>query len=204
MIHQISELYNQQMETVCRGIADAFTDYPWSEGNLGMCEYLDREHFYRFVRGYIEAAVRNGSLYSAGENGEAYMILETPETKNTLAGSLIQLKWMLRGYGVKNAVRQIKEIVADGDYLSPEFKKRKQPFVKIELIVVMKAYQHQGYMRQMMEFAFAEADKRRAPCILTTDDIKKVQMYEHYGMKMVKKHHLKGEIYYFEMLRDAH
>ena len=84
------------MEQVCRRMADAFLDYEMTGKNLGMCEHLDREHFYRFTRGYFELAARNGTLYSAGDNQQGYFIFETPETKGNLYGSLLQMKWMLK------------------------------------------------------------------------------------------------------------
>ena len=52
-------------------MAESYVDYEMTGRNLGMCEHLDKEHFYRLTRGYFEAAVRNGSLYCAGDNREA-------------------------------------------------------------------------------------------------------------------------------------
>ncbi|MBR0462695.1 MAG: hypothetical protein IJJ00_08310 [Erysipelotrichaceae bacterium] len=57
-------------------------------------------------------------------------------------------------------------------------------------------------MSRMIGFAFSEADRLRLPCILTTDDEKKVKIYEHFGMRMVKKHVLSGNASYYEMLRE--
>lgn len=183
-------------------MADSFLDYEWTPGNLGMCEYLDREHFYRFTRGYFEAAVRNGSLYCAGENNEGYMIFETPETKKSFVGSILQLKWALSSYGLSNGIRQIKEIMKSGTYLASEMKKAKKAYTKIEFIAVSKEYQKQGYMRKMIDHAFSESDRLGLPCILTTDDEKKVKIYEHFGMKMVKEHHVADNATYYEMYRS--
>jgi len=168
-----------------------------------MCEYLDREHFYRFTRGYFEAAVRNGSLYAAGEGGEGYMIFETPETKHDLYGSILQLKWMLSAYGLHKGIRQVREIMQSGPYLAAQMEKEKKPFAKIEFIAVAKEFQKQGFMRQMMDFAFSEAFRRGLPCILTTDDEKKVKIYEHFGMKMVRGHRIAHNAVYYEMLWEG-
>lgn len=203
MIHKIPSMTSTEMETVCRKMADAFLDYDWSPGNLGMCEYLDGEHFYRFTRSYFEPAVRNGSLYSAGEYGEGYMIFETPETKGSLSGSLLQLKWMLSAYGLSMGIRQIREIMRSGTYLASEMKKKKKPFTKIEFIAVTKEYQGQGYMRRMIDYAFSETDRMGLPCILTTDDEKKVKIYEHFGMTMVREHFIAENATYYEMLRNT-
>jgi len=189
-----------EMETACRKMADAFLDYDWSRGNRGMCEYLDREHFYRLTRGYFEAAVRNGSLYSAGDRGEGYMIFETPETKSSLGGSLLLMKWMADAYGPVKGIRQIGEILRSGTFLAADMRKRKQPFTKIEFIAVTKAFQKQGHMRRMIDYAFSVSGRLGLPCILTTDDEKKVRIYEHFGMKMVREHRIAENATYYDML----
>ena len=40
------------------------------------------------------------------------------------------------------------------------------------------------------------------PLILTTDDEKKVKMYEHFGMKMVREHIVSEKATYYEMVRE--
>lgn len=202
MITKVSVMYSAQMEMVCRRMAESYVDYEMTGRNLGMCEHLDKEHFYRLTRGYFESAVKNGSLYCAGDNREGYFIFETPETKRNLYGSLLQAKWLLRAFGLEKGIRYIKEIMNSGTYLASEFSKQKKPFTKIEFIAVAKEHQGQGYMRQMMEYAFSESDRLGLPLILTTDDQKKVKVYEHFGMRLVREHIVSDRAVYYEMLRE--
>ena len=202
MISKVSTMHSAKMETACRKMAESYVDYEMTGRNLGMCEHLDKEHFYRLTRGYFEAAVRNGSLYCAGDNSEGYFIFETPETKRSLSSSLLQATWSLRTFGLKKGIRYVKEIMNSGTYLASEFGRQKKPFTKIEFIAVAKEHQGQGYMRQMMEYAFSESDRLRLPLILTTDDPKKVEIYEHFGMKMVREHIVSDRAVYYEMLRE--
>lgn len=134
MIRKIKTMTSEEMEQACRKMADAFLDYEWTEGNLGMCEYLDREHFYRFTRGYFELAVRKGSLYSAGDRGEGYVIFETPETRQSIYGSLLQLIWILMAYGLPKGIKHVKEIMNSGTYLAMDMKREKKPYTKKESI----------------------------------------------------------------------
>ena len=202
MVQKIKTMTASELEQDCRRMADAFMDYEMTGKNLGMCEHLDREHFYRFIRGYYELAVRNGTLYSAGDNQEGYFIFETPETKGSLSGSLLQMKWMLSAFGLKKGLKYVREIMASGSYLAFEFRKEKKPFTKIEFIAVAKEYQGQGYMRKMIDYAFSESDRLELPCILTTDDEKKVKIYEHFGMKLARRHVLSERATNYEMLRE--
>ena len=202
MIIRVLAMSRAEMEAECRRMADSYLDYEMTGSNLGMCEHLDKEHFYRLVRSYFELAIRNGSLYSIADK-EGYFIFETPETKRNLYGSLFQVKWMLHAFGLKKGMQYIKEIMNSGTYLASEFVKQKKPFTKIEFIAVAKEHQGHGYMRQMMEYAFSESDRFGVPMILTTDDEKKVKIYEHFGMKMERKHIVSDRAVYFEMIREC-
>lgn len=203
MVTRVCEMNPAEIETECRRMADSYLEYEMTGTNLGMCEHLDREHFTHLIRGYFEAALRNGSLYCAGENKEGWFIFETPETKRDIHGSLLQGRWMLKAFGLKKGIRYIREIMNSGTYLSSEFSRQKKPFAKIEFIAVAKEYQGQGYMRRMMEYAFSESDRLGLPLILTTDDEKKVRIYEHFGMKMVRKHVVSKRAVYYEMLKET-
>ena len=158
MISKVSTMHSAKMETACRKMAESYVDYEMTGRNLGMCEHLDKEHFYRLTRGYFEAAVRNGSLYCAGDKQEGFFIFETPETKRTLYGSLLQAKWSLCAFGIPKEIRYVKEIMDSGSYLTSELGRQEKPFTKIEFIAVAKEHQGQGYMRQMMEYAFSEGN----------------------------------------------
>ena len=199
MVQKITSMTSSEMEQVCRKMADCFLDYEMTGNNMGMCEHLDREHFYRFTRSYFELAVRSGTLYSAGDKGEGYFIFETPEKKGNLYGSLLQARWMLSAFGLKKGIKYIKQITSSGTYLASEFSKQKKPFTKIEFIAVDKEYQGQGFMRKMIDYAFSESKRLGLPCILTTDDEKKVKIYEHFGMKMLREHVLSDKATYYEM-----
>ena len=202
MISKVSTMHSAKMETACRKMAESYVDYEMTGRNLGMCEHLDKEHFYRLTRGYFEAAVRNGSLYCAGDNREGYFIFETPETKRSLSGSLLQATWSLRAFGLKKGIRYVKEIMNSGTYLASEFGRQKKPFTKIEFIAVAKEHQGQGYMRQMMEYAYKTAENHRVPVILDTDDKDKAARYEHLGMKLDRVRSCGERFHMYDLIRE--
>ena len=57
MITKVSAMNSMEIETECRRMADSYLDYEMTGSNLGMCEHLDKEHFYRFTRSYFESAM---------------------------------------------------------------------------------------------------------------------------------------------------
>ena len=63
-------------------------------------------------------------------------------------------------------------------------KKEKKPYIFVGLVCVRQAYQGQGYMRKVMEMAFAEGDRLGVPVILETDARSKCDKYLHLGMEL--------------------
>ena len=133
---KLNGLTDKEIKEISQLATDSFMNYEMTGDNLGMLEHLDREHFYYLTRSYFELAVRNGTLYCAGDIHEGYFIFGTPKTRMSLSGSLLQAKWMLSAFGPKKGIQDIKEIINSGTYLASEFKKAKMLFNKIEIIAV--------------------------------------------------------------------
>ena len=70
-------------------------------------------------------------------------------------------------------------------------------------LVMLKEYQGQGYMRQLMEFAYEKADAYGVPCILDTDAKNKLDKYCHLGMEHVATRKLAGDCYLYDLMRDC-
>ena len=62
--------------------------------------------------------------------------------------------------------------------------KEKEPYIFVGLVCVRENYQGQGYMRKVLDIAFAEGDRLGVPVILETDAKSKCDKYVHLGMKL--------------------
>ena len=60
----------------------------------------------------------------------------------------------------------------------------KKPYIFVGLVCVREAYQGQGYMRRVMDMAFAEGNRLNVPVILETDAKSKCDRYVHLGMEL--------------------
>ena len=60
----------------------------------------------------------------------------------------------------------------------------------------------QGYMRRMMDYAYALADERRIPVILDTDDRDKAARYEHLGMKLDRVRSCGEQFHMYDLVRE--
>ena len=61
---------------------------------------------------------------------------------------------------------------------------------KFTFVCVREQYQGQGYMRKVMDIAFAEGDRLGVPVILETDAKSKCDKYVHLGMELAGTHDL--------------
>lgn len=75
--------------------------------------------------------------------------------------------------------------------------KEKKPYIFVGLVCVREKYQGQGYMRKVLDIAFAEGDRLGLPVILETDAKSKCDKYVHLGMELAGTHDLSafGKLY---------
>ena len=77
-----------------------------------------------------------------------------------------------------------------GAFLQDRMDKEKKPYIIVGLVCVREKYQGQGYMRKVLNFAFAEGDRLGVPVILETDAKSKCDKYVHLGMELAGTHDL--------------
>ena len=65
-------------------------------------------------------------------------------------------------------------------------KKEKKPHIFVGMVCVRETYQGQGYMRRVMDLAFAEGDRLGVPVLLETDARSKCDQYIHLGMELAE------------------
>lgn len=63
-------------------------------------------------------------------------------------------------------------------------KKEKKPYIFVGMVCVPEQYQGQGYMRKVMELAYAEGNRLQVPVLLETDAKSKCDKYMHLGMQL--------------------
>ena len=91
---------------------------------------------------------------------------------------------MLRNSSLKRLVRFAIAIKRGGVSLQDRMDKEKKPDIFVGLVCVREQYQGQGYMRRVMDIAFAEGDRLGVPVILETDAKSKCDKYVHLGMEL--------------------
>ena len=84
----------------------------------------------------------------------------------------------------------VRGVLRGGASLQDRMDKEKKPYIFVGLVCVREQYQGQGYMRKVLNFAFAEGDRLDVPVILETDAKSKCDKYVHLGMELAGTHDL--------------
>ena len=71
-----------------------------------------------------------------------------------------------------------------GASLQDRMDKERKPYIFVGLVCVREKYQRQGYMRKVLDIAFAEGDRLGVSVILETDAKNKCDKYVHLGMEL--------------------
>lgn len=204
MVKQVPKnLEKEKIDVIAKDIADAFFSYSYSEGEIGMKGFIKTEQsMYIFMRAVFEAAVRSGCAYSS-ENGEAYLIMT--DSEGSKIGLIETVKEMLAESEALGGFLKMMEYSRisslDGGTISQEIFKRNARYVSVDILVVLKQYQHQGFMREMMEFVYERAQQFGIMVALETDDKLKAAKYEHLGMILYRVRNCGEGYHIYDMIR---
>ena len=172
-------------ERIGRRIGHAFGYYDYGQ-ETGMTVALSgKEATANYICAYVRGMLRGGLLHTtASERGEGYIAYKLPKEKLGFQTLRPIANGMLRNSSLKRLVRFAIAIKRGGVSLQDRMDKEKKPDIFVGLVCVREQYQGQGYMRRVMDIAFAEGDRLGVPMILETDAKNKCDKYVHLGMEL--------------------
>lgn len=94
----------------------------------------------------------------------------------------------------------VKYIAKGGDNLEAILRKQKRKDVIVQLLAIPEPYQHQDYMRQLMDFALQTAKSYDLPLVIETDEKLKCDKCGHFGVKLVNKRDFGDDRYGYGMI----
>ena len=171
-------------ENVIRDIGHAFGYYDYG-GEHGLIDaFPGREAVAAFICGYVKMALQSGMLYAAGENGEGFIAYKLPGQRVSARAALPLAKGFLGAMKIREILRFMRIMSKGGPGLDKQLDRAKKPYIYVGLVCVREPYQGQGYMRKVMELAFAQGNRLGVPVILDTDARSKCDKYIHLGMEL--------------------
>lgn len=169
------------------GHAFGYYDYGLQHGLIDA--FPNRDAVVLFICGYVRMALQSGMVYTTSENGEGYIAYKLPGQKINLKALLPLAKGLFSSMKIKELIRFIGIMSKGGLGLDKQFDKEKKPYIYVGLVCVREQYQCKGYMRKVMDMAFAEGNRLNVPVILDTDAKSKCDKYVHLGMKLFGTRH---------------
>lgn len=137
-----------------------------------------------YICAYVRGMLRGGFLHTTSRRGEGYIAYKLPGEKLGLKTVWPVAQGMLRNSSLKRLVGFGMAVKRGVISLQSRMDKEKKPYLFVGLVCVREAYQGQGYMRKVMDIAFAEGDRLHVPVILETDARSKCDKYVHLGMEL--------------------
>lgn len=165
------------------GHAFGYYDYGTETGLVSL--FSNRDDVATYISGYARAALQSGMLYTVEDGKEAFIAYKRPGEKASLRAVWPLLKAVCQSMDLAQMLRFVRAMQKAGTGTEDKFKKAKKQCIFVGMVCVLEPYQGQGYMRRLLELAFAEGDRLGVPVILETDAISKCDKYVHLGMELV-------------------
>ena len=128
--------------------------------------------------------LRGGFLHTTSERGEGYIAYKLPKEKMGLKTMWPIACGMLHNSTLKRLLQFGIAIKRGRASLQDRMDKERKPYIFVGLVCVREKYQRQGYMRKVLDIAFAEGDRLGVSVILETDAKNKCDKYVHLGMEL--------------------
>ena len=165
-------------------IGHAFGYYDYGQETGMPSAFSGQEATAEYICTYVCGMLRGGFLHTTSGRGEGYIAYKLPKEKMGLKTIWPIACGMLRNSNLKRLLRFGVAIKRGGTSLQERLDKEKKPYIFVGLVCVRELYQGQGYMREVLELAFAEGDRLGVPVILETDAKSKCDKYIHLGMNL--------------------
>ena len=165
-------------------IGHAFGYYDYEEETGMSAAFSGKEATVNYICAYVRGMLRGGFLHTTSERGEGYIAYKLPKEKMRLKTMWPIAKGMLRNSSLKRLLQFGIAIKRGGASLQDRMDKERKPYIFGGLVCVREKYQGKGYMRKVMDIAFAEGDRLGVPVILETDAKSKCDKYVHLGMEL--------------------
>ena len=205
-MRKLQGLARDQVREISRRIAEAFYDYKYNEADIGLIKYIpSKEAMFIYINAIVQAAYRSGVLYTTSDRQEGYLMLSGEGAGGRIGFAdgirmIAAEKKALGGFG--NMKKFINACFCDGGTIETRMRKGKRKFLRVEMLAVRKEYQGQGYMRQMMDYAYGIAENHQVPVILDTDDKDKAARYAHLGMKLDRVRNCGERFHMYDLIRE--
>lgn len=185
-------------ESEIRHIARSFSHYPYPSASF--YGFRDRQMIERYIELTTKIMKSYCEIFSLDD--KAYMMV-SDESSVTPFLQYIRLLWESgKILGIRRMYEQLEEGSRIGFSQEVVLRKRKVPFIHIELLAVEEEYWGHKLMSELIAFAKSMARERKCLLILETDELHKMKKYVHLGFQLKKKRRIKEDVVIYDLFYD--
>lgn len=171
-------------ENVISDIGHAFGYYDYGEERGLADAFPSKDATAAYICGFVRMVLQAGLLHTTGEGLEGFIAYRRPGEKIGLKPGMQLVKGAFDAMRLKGLGRFFRIMSKGSPGLRDRMDKEKKPYIFVGLVCVREAYQGKGYMRKLLDMAFAEGERLSVPVILDTDAKSKCDKYLHLGMEL--------------------
>lgn len=150
-------------ESTIQAIGHAFGFYDYGPERGLADAFPSRDATATYICGYVRMALQSGLLHTTGPRGEGYIAYRLPGEKVSLKAVWQLARGMFAAMNLKQMGHFFGIMLKGGQGLEDRMKKKKKPYIFVGMVCVLEQYQGQGYMRKLLDMAFAEGNRLQVP-----------------------------------------
>ena len=199
----VTYMSEEELDQAALQMARAFNEHQ-SRGNAGIFPALGLsiERVQKYMKAMLRYGIVTGELHVTSERGEGYAVWSDSRTeKNPFFAAMRMTMEVIAALGIDGFAQYTAMFSTASGTQERQLKHRNSPYLSVSLLAVVPEYQHQGYMRVMMEDIFREADEKGIPVVLQTDTEDKKDRYCRIGMICTGKRPMGFGVTYYDLIR---
>lgn len=207
MYDHLTKLQKHHYQGASNMLAESFLDNP-----LFIYLFPDekkREKILRTIyRGVVEIVDAISDVYITSEKMEGiFAVRRTGKQRfsiplyKAILKTLLRSIWLIKDVPLFIIIKKARKLSIVSQRMA--FYEHQKPHLVLDMVAVDKKYRGQKFMSTMIRAALNEADKRRTFCVLETETIENVRIYEHFGFQLSQSIEVvKGQLTVYILIYD--
>lgn len=177
-IVKVQSKTDEELAEIGRKIGESF-----AAEDAGVVRKMPRAHVVKVFQLMTEFYYRLGRLYTLPESEAGYIAYWPKNFRIPLVLKLRLVEQMLKYVPLRSCLK----IAPAGSEQFAKVYRHEKNYIAVSMLVVLREFQGQGFMRRLLETPFSIAEEQRIPCVLDTDTELKVKKYEKCQMHVSRR-----------------
>lgn len=209
MYEALTRLQKKHRQKASNMLADSFFDNP-----LFLYLFPDERKRRRILqnvyRGTVEIVDAISEVYVTSDRVEGIFAVRrtgspafSPALYKAIIKTMFRSMLLIKDVPLVSFVKKARKLSIISKRMA--FYEKQKPHLVLDMVAVDKKYRGRKFMSQMIRAALREADIRRTFCVLETETIENVRIYEHFGFQLSQSIEvIKGQLTVYILVYDPY